>query len=116
VIAHVVLFRPRPDLSATEREAFAAAFQEALAQIPTVRAARIGRRVNLQRFYDQHNAIDFPYCAVIEFESEADLRKYLDHPAHDELGQRFYATSEATLAYDFEMIDGARVRDLFVIS
>jgi hypothetical protein len=44
----------------------------------------------------------FEYSAILEFESEAGLRAYLDHPAHVALGQRLFLASEAVLAYDFE--------------
>jgi hypothetical protein len=42
MIAHVVLFQPRADLSPTDREAFAAAFERAITEIPQVRRARVG--------------------------------------------------------------------------
>ena len=51
--------------------------------------------------------------AILEFESEVDLRSYLDHPAHDWLGQQFYVSSEAALAIDFALLEGTRVRELF---
>jgi hypothetical protein len=105
MIAHVVLFQPRADLSAADREAFAASFERALTGIPEVRRARVGERVNLGRQYDQQNARDFSHAAIIEFDSEADLRAYLEHPAHQELGQRFYQAAEAALVYDFALHD-----------
>ena len=43
---------------------------------------------------------------------EADLRAYLNHPAHVTLGQRFFQTAEAALVYDFVMVEPDRVRDL----
>jgi hypothetical protein len=112
VIAHVVLFQPRADLSPADREAFAAAFERALTNIPQVRRARVGERINLGRLYDQQNALSFSHAAIIEFNSEEDLRAYLEHPAHQELGQRFYAIAEAAMVFDFAMVDGKRVRNL----
>jgi hypothetical protein len=106
VIAHVVLFQPKHDLAPAERDAFVAAFEQALAAIPQIRRARVGSRTSQGRLYDRLNARDFPYIAVIEFDNESDLRAYLDHPAHDELGRRFYETAEAMLAYDFELREG----------
>ena len=113
MIAHVVLFQPRADLSATDREAFAASFERALTSIPQVRRARVGERVNLGRFYDQQNARDFSHVAVIEFDSEADLRAYLEHPAHRELGTRFYQAAEAALVYDFALSEGTEAGNVF---
>jgi Stress responsive A/B Barrel Domain len=114
VITHVVLFTPRADLSAADRQSFAALFERALTQIPVVRRARVGERKNLGRFYDTHNPASFSHVALFEFDSEADLLTYLEHPAHQELGQRFYEISESALVYDFDLVDGERVRDLLV--
>jgi hypothetical protein len=112
VIAHVVLFQPRADLSAADRAAFAASFERALTSIPQVRRARVGERVTLGRQYDQQNARAFSHVAIIEFDSETDLRVYLDHAAHRELGERFYRSAEAALVFDFVLMDAERVQDL----
>ena len=112
MIAHVVLFQPRADLSAADREAFAASFERALTSIPQVRRARVGERVNLGRLYDQQNAQAFSHIAIIEFDSESDLRGYLDHPVHHELGERFYRSAESALVFDFALMDGEHVQDL----
>ena len=113
MIAHVVLFQPRANLAPTERELFAAAFEQAVTSIPQVRRARVGVRRIMGRLYDQQNRYDFAFVAIIEFDSEADLRTYLDHPAHDELGRRFYETAEAALAYDFELTEGVGMSGVF---
>lgn len=111
MIAHIVLLRPRGDLSPADRQAFVATFELALRQIPAVRAARVGKRRVLNRFYDSHNTDSYPYIAIIEFDSEEQLRAYLDHPAHDELGRRFYQVAEAGLAFDFEMKEARGAAD-----
>jgi hypothetical protein len=110
--AHIVLLRPRPDLSPDDRDRLFVALEHALVNIPIIQRARVGRRVTLGRYYDTHNAEDFPYAAVIEFASEADLLTYLDHPAHVELGQCFFEVAEAALVYDFGMVEAERVREL----
>ena len=112
MIAHVVLFQPRADLSSADRAAFAASFERALTSIPEVRRAHVGERVNLRRFYDLQNARDFSHVAIIEFDSDADLRTYLDHPAHSELGERFYRSAESALVFDFVLTEGQNIRDL----
>ena len=43
---------------------------------------------------------------------QAGLEAYLGHPAHDELAQRFWASLEAALVYDFEMESAADLRAL----
>ncbi|MGE0043667.1 MAG: Dabb family protein [Vicinamibacterales bacterium] len=110
--AHIVLLRPRADLSPGDRDRLFAALEHALVNIPMIARARVGRRVVLGRFYDQQNAGDYPYAAVIEFRGEAELRAYLDHPAHVELGRLFFEVAEAALVHDFEMVEAGQVRDL----
>lgn len=113
MITHIVLFQPKADLSLSDRHAFAESFQRALNDIPQVRRARVGERINLGRLYDTMNLRDFSHVAIIEFDSEADLRAYLDNPAHTDLGQRFYQTAEATLVYDFDVVEGSEAQKIF---
>jgi hypothetical protein len=107
VIAHVVLFRPRPSLSATEHAALLDAFTHALREIPSIRRARIGRRVTHGRPYEQMMRADFPYAAILEFDDLAGLQAYLGHPAHERLASRFFEAFEEALMYDFELKEGA---------
>ncbi|MEX2272273.1 MAG: Dabb family protein [Vicinamibacterales bacterium] len=104
MIAHVILFRPKADLAAGEREAFFDAMRAAHRQIPQIRRFVVGSRIVKGRPYDAL-ARDFPFFALLEFDSAADLDAYLTHPAHAELGDRFYRTSEAAEAYDFALRD-----------
>lgn len=106
MIAHVVLFRPHPDLPATARQSLAASFGRAVREIPSVRRARLGPRVTHGRPYEQLMRVDFPYAAVLEFDDLAGLRSYLEHPAHAELAERFFEAFEEALIYDFELQDG----------
>lgn len=112
MIAHVVLFRPRTNLSVEERHVLVDALANAINNIPMIRRAHVGRRTVLGRQYDNMNAQQFPYAAILEFDSEADLRAYLDHPAHEKLGEQFYFTSDGALAFDFEMLEPDRAREL----
>jgi hypothetical protein len=113
MIAHVVMFRPRPEVSEAERAALADAFREALREIPSIRRARIGRRVTHGRAYESLMRADYPYAAVLEFDDLAALEAYLEHPAHDALASRFFATFEEALMYDFDLSEGVEgVADL----
>ena len=106
MIVHLVLFRPRPDLTADQRAALASSFEAALHAIPAIRRARVGQRVLLGRAYEALMRSDYPYAAVIEFDDETGLRAYLDHPAHEELAARFFESFEDALIYDFELQEG----------
>ncbi len=109
MISHVVLFRPRTTVTEAEREALITALQLAVSGISTIRRATIGRRTLLNRpGYETQMAEHSEYSAILEFDSEADLRLYLDHPAHVELGRLLFTTAAAVLAYDFTSVDPHR--------
>jgi hypothetical protein len=107
-----VLFRPKDGLSGTQRLTFVKALEDAFAGIHVIKRARVGKRRKLGRVYDTRNAQDFPFLAILEFESESDLVAYLEHPAHRSLGEQFYVASESALALDFELADADRLQDL----
>ena len=112
MIAHVVLFRPKPELTDDQRDTFVTALEHALLNIPLIKRARVGRRVTMGRLYDQQNANEYPFAAILEFDNQSDLRAYLEHPAHQMLGAQFYATSDAAQVFDFELLEAAHARDL----
>jgi len=107
-----VLFRPRADLSAADAQALGDAFERALKDIPCVRRARVGRRITIGRDYERLMAVDYAFAAVLEFDDHAGLKGYLEHPAHQELGRRFFESIEAGLVYDFEMTGADGLADL----
>jgi len=108
VIVHVVLFTPKPNLDTGERQRLAEAFAAAVTQIPSVRRARVGRRVTHGRPYEQLMRVDYSHAAVIEFDDVAGLQAYLNDPVHDLLASRFFAAFEHALMYDFDIDDGER--------
>ena len=103
MIAHVVLFRPRADLTEAERDGVVAAFETAIREIPSVRRARVGRRILHGRPYEGLMKEDFPYAAILEFDDLAGLAAYLEHPAHEQLANRFFAVLNGALVYDFDL-------------
>lgn len=112
MVAHVVLLRIKPSLSDADREALLEAMRVAFTGIPEVKRVRIGKRFLIGRGYETQMAEHFEYSAIIEFDSEADLRVYLDHPKHLELGKRFFQSVDAALVYDYVTVDAEQVRDL----
>ena len=106
MIAHVVLFRPRPGLSPQERQLLVDAFTAAVLEIPSVRRARVGPRFTHGRGYEQLMTAQYDYAALVEFDDAAGLLAYLEHPAHQELGERFFTAFEEALMYDFELREG----------
>ncbi|HKE86226.1 MAG TPA: Dabb family protein [Vicinamibacterales bacterium] len=106
MIAHVVLFQPKHDLSPDERRGLAEAFSAAVTQIPSVRRARVGRRVRHGRPYERLMTVDYSHAVVIEFDDVAGLMAYLNDPVHDQLATRFFAGFEHALMYDFDLGEG----------
>jgi hypothetical protein len=107
MLTHVVLFRPRPDVTPDAWQELIAALETAVGAIPSIRTWRVGRRVVFGHAYEAQMRADYPYIAILEFEDAAALAAYLEHPAHEQLAARFYAAVEDVLAYDFEMAEGS---------
>jgi hypothetical protein len=103
MVAHVVLFKPKPGLDTAARERLAAAFQHALRDIPSIRRAHIGKRVTHGRPYEQLMTVDYEYAAILEFDTLDDLKAYFAHGAHDALGALFFEAFDVALMYDYEM-------------
>lgn len=106
MIAHVVLFKPKHELTATARQAVIQDLKTAAAGIPTVRRLRVGKRIRHGRpGYEQLMREDFEYVVIIEFDDVEGLTAYLAHPAHAAIGSHFMQAAAAALAYDYEMED-----------
>lgn len=103
MIVHVVLFRLEAGLAEETRDALADALSLAAREIPSVRRARVGTRVTVGRPYEQMMTTDFSFAAILEFDDRNGLLAYLDHPAHAQLAQQFFASIEQALTYDFEL-------------
>lgn len=103
MVFHVVLFRPKAGISATERAAMFSALTSAASDIPSVRRFHVGNRITHGRPYEHVMEQNYPFAAVIEFDDLAGLQAYLNHPQHERLGALFYQLLEAGLVYDYEM-------------
>jgi hypothetical protein len=107
MIAHIVLFRPRPHLTNEERRDLMGTLTRALRDIPSIRRASVGSRIRHGRPYESLMQTDYTYAAILEFDDLAGLKAYLEHPSHDALGSQFFAVFEEALMYDFEMEEGS---------
>jgi hypothetical protein len=118
MLTHVVLLQPRPDLGSAEREAFVAAFERAVREIPDVRGVKVGRRVLHGAGYEAATA-PADFLALIDFDDVTSLQSYLGHPAHAELGRMFgvvlqggdTARRGSAVVYDFEVGGIERLRE-----
>jgi hypothetical protein len=105
MVAHVVLFRPKPQLPDDARQRLVDGFTRAIREIPQIRRARIGRRVTHGRPYEQLMRSDYTFAAVLEFDDLEALKGYLEHGAHDALGAAFFECFDEALVYDYELGD-----------
>jgi hypothetical protein len=106
MIAHVVLFKPQPSMGAERQLAVLHALNAAVTESPSIRACRVGRRVRHGLpGYEQAMAEDYQYFLILEFDDVEGLRRYLTHATHEQLGDFFSSGAEASLAYDYEMLD-----------
>ena len=102
MITHVVLFRPKPALGSEERMVLVDALTAALERIPSIRRARVGRRILTGRPYEQMMSVNYTHAAIVEFDDRVEFEEYLGHQAHRDLAARFFESFEVALFYDFE--------------
>jgi hypothetical protein len=106
VIAHVILFSPKSDLSPAARRDLLDALIAASADIPSVRRFRVGRRLKHGLpGYEQMMRDDYEFAAVIEFDDVDGLKAYLAHSSHAGIGRHFTASASKSLAYDYLMVE-----------
>jgi hypothetical protein len=106
VIAHIVLYRPRPDVSPEGTRALGEAVRRTCRDAPSVRRLSVGRLVDVGAGYlGGFGETTFEYAAIIEFEDRAGLLQYLAHPAHAELSALFWKSCESTAILDSEEFD-----------
>jgi len=105
VIAHIVLLQPRPDLTDEQRDNALALMRRAAANVPEIRRFRLGRRVKtgLAGGYEQLMTQNFEFALIVEVDDLDALKRYLQAPAHQELGGLFYTATTAALAYDYAL-------------
>ena len=100
MIKHIVLFRFRPDAPKERVSALMAEYEGFAARYPSMRGFDIGWNRSLR---DDRFDAGF----VIEFETEAELRSYLDSASHEEhVVERFRPIIEERAIVSFEYEPG----------
>jgi len=109
VIAHIVLLRTKPGMSSEEQGLFAQTFERACRSLPSIRRVRVGL-VNVQNSSGHPEIGDKPYevAAVLEFDDQEGLDRYLKDPGHTERARISWQFCESTLIVDAEMGDPSR--------
>ena len=105
MISHIVLFEPKPGLSESDVRDFAQHLKDAMAAVPTVRRAMVGRRVEIHIGNRNFGDATYSFSAVVEFDDSKGLIEYLQHPKHAELGQLFWLHCARTVVLEVESVD-----------
>jgi hypothetical protein len=106
MIAHVILFSPRADLSPAARRELLEALAATSAGIPSIRQFRVGRRIRHGLpGYEQMMRDDYEFAAIIEFDDVEALKTYLAHPLHAVIGRHFKDSASRSLAYDYALVE-----------
>jgi hypothetical protein len=106
VIAHIVLFNPKPNLSTQDVQLFAQQLRLTVNSVTSVRRAMVGKRLAVQDG-DHRNFGDatYEFAAVVEFDDPDGLSAYLAHPAHQELGRLFWLYCASTVVVEVRSVD-----------
>jgi hypothetical protein len=106
MISHLVLFKPHEALGPAQKAGVIEHLTTAVAQCPTVRACRVGRRVQHGLpGYEQHMPIDYQFALILDFDDVEGLKEYLRSPAHQGIGGLFTSAASASLAYDYDLVE-----------
>ena len=107
MIAHIVLFNPKPGVSESDMRAFARTLQDACRQIEAIQRSHVGRRIDIDAGYARSfGEKTYRFVAIFEFEDPAGLREYLKHSLHQQVGRLFWEMCESTVVVEATMADG----------
>lgn len=106
MIAHIVLFEPKPTLTVAERRAFATHVVAAMRSIGGIDRISVGRSIDVSPGYERSMGdTTYEFAAVLEFADRDALVSYLRHPAHSELGAEFWRCCERTVVSEVQLED-----------
>ena len=107
MIAHIVLFNPKPGVSESEIRSFARIIQDACRHIGAIQRSHVGRRIDIDAGYARSfGEKTYQFAAIFEFEDSAGLKEYLKHPLHKQVGRLFWEMCESTVVVEAAMTDG----------
>ncbi len=105
MIAHIVLYTPKPELTAAQLAAFAREIEDSIRQIPGVRRALAGPAIDVVPSYSRPMSAEYAFAAMLEFDDVGALTRYLEHPLHRQLGKLFWEFCASAVVVEAEMTD-----------
>lgn len=114
MIAHIVLFRPKAELTDDDLRLFTQLFRRVCVEVPGIERVRLGPVVGGGVFGGAKlGSSPYSAAAYLEFKDRQALEAYLQNPLHREFAESFWRYSEETVIADSEMVD-PKVDDLSV--
>ena len=101
MIAHVVLFKPKHELTGEQRQGVIDALKAAASGIPSVRGLRSESASATAVLARATDARRLRYLVIVEFDDVEGLTAYLAHPQHAAIGSHFVRSASTALAYDY---------------
>ena len=106
MIAHIVLFNPKPTTSRELLLSCAQLLERLAKEVPAVVRASAGRSVTIDSGYSRpFGEKTYQNACVIEFDDKPGLLSYLNHPMHRELGRLFWEMCDSAVVLETEMVD-----------
>ena len=106
MIAHLVLFNPKPDVDASLLLSCAQLLGRLANEVPGIQRASVGRQVDIDAGYGRpFGEKTYKLVCLLEFDDKSSLVNYLNHELHKELGRLFWEISESAVVIETEMLD-----------
>jgi hypothetical protein len=106
MIAHIVLFNIRQDVTGDKIRLFAQELTQLLGLVPNLARASVGRSIDIDPGYERSfGDTTYDFTAILEFDHADGLLAYLRHPLHEQIGRKFWEYSESALVLEMELAD-----------
>jgi hypothetical protein len=106
VIQHIVLYTPKAGLTDSDLRSFAQSVFRVLSGSKDISRACTGRRATIDAGYERSfGERTYKFSAVLEFEDEPALIRYLNSADHAELGRLFWQTCADTVVLEVKAVD-----------
>ena len=110
MIAHIVLFNPKPDATDALLLSCAQLLDQLSREVPGLLRANVGQSFPLDAGYPREfGEKTYRNVCIVEFDDKTSLLSYLNHPIHRELGRLFWDLCESAVIVESEMMEAKSV-------